>query len=777
MQKKVIPFLFLLLVSFSFSQEKSIEDVLEKTTSDHLLENIHLHLNKTSFSLGEHVWFTAYVQNQITQLPSFATANLHVGIYDGTGKEVKRKMLHVENGIARGDFSIDSSFVEDKYLVLAWTNHMKNFKKLSPFKKQIVVLGRPSTDEIDTKERIVLEAYPEGGQLVAEAYNIVGVNYSVQNVSGSSETKIDLLDEQANVINANISINTEGYGRVGFMVDSKKKYFLEAVLPNGKSIKTPLGQSVKSAIGLGIDNTGKSKLIAKLIVSSEALSKKRDKTYSLAIVQNNDIFIQDWQVKEDELAIGIERNLLPYGVLTAILFDESQQPISQRMFFNHIENEERVIDLAISHQMNITRDSVELSLDILEQIKGNINISISVLPEETKAYNTENSLVSSFLVKPYINAKNGSKKYMQDFDRYKNYGLDTKLLVEGWGRYDWEERTHESLKIVLKKESGIDVVGKILDADLTKEKQAYFMTVESKAMNLEVIKKDKSFTTNMVLYQNDSLGVSLIGKEGLLRKPNLDIKIGSAWNKNEYDIEEFFKESYVNTNEVKKEIQSDSIVLTLEEGNIVLDEVVVLDNKIRDNKIAINDPIIEGKIITDNEIKRYQTVKTYLRKLGFKVYLRQDEKSHKVIVQSLHWPYSIIPVFIDGMFAAEGELSNMPLSRAKSIIFEKRKFISIKMRENHYVEPELRNKFIKNLIVHGFARPQNYFSPRYSDYSSSMFEKFGAVFWKGNISINSEASKTILVPTLSQNKLKVYIEGMNENGKLISMEKVINLEE
>ena len=45
-------------------------------------------------------------------------------------------MFFVNNGITYGDFKIDSTFVEDSYTLMAWTNYMKNFEVATPFFKR-----------------------------------------------------------------------------------------------------------------------------------------------------------------------------------------------------------------------------------------------------------------------------------------------------------------------------------------------------------------------------------------------------------------------------------------------------------------------------------------------------------------------------------------------------------------------------------------------------------------------------------------------------------------
>ncbi|MEM8928896.1 MAG: hypothetical protein AAGC45_11880, partial [Bacteroidota bacterium] len=86
MQRKLLSTVFLLHMILAFGQgESAPADFMGPK------ENVHLHLNKTTFLQGERLWFKAYVRDQNTKLPSLETTNLHVGIYAGDGEEVKRK--------------------------------------------------------------------------------------------------------------------------------------------------------------------------------------------------------------------------------------------------------------------------------------------------------------------------------------------------------------------------------------------------------------------------------------------------------------------------------------------------------------------------------------------------------------------------------------------------------------------------------------------------------------------------------------------------------------
>ncbi|WP_045801308.1 hypothetical protein [Flagellimonas lutaonensis] len=118
-------------------------------------------------------------------------------------------------------------------------------------------------------------------------------------------------------------------------------------------------------------------------------------------------------------------------------------------------------------------------------------------------------------------------------------------------------------------------------------------------------------------------------------------------------------------------------------------------------------------------------------------------------------------------------LLNMPLSSVQAIYYDvdKKVYVNIILRSNHYELPENRNKFAKFLIEKGYAQPQEYFTPNYADYTSSVFKKYGALDWKANISVGADIPTSVTVPIKNQEELLLYVEGMSADGSLISISK------
>lgn len=729
MQKNTIIYLLFAFAFWGFSQEEK-EHLTTVNGSNQLLENIHLRINKTSFASGEYVWFTAYIQNQKTLLPSAITENLNVGIYDDFGKEMYRKLLRVDNGIAYGDFEIDSTLKKGSYHIIAWTNYLRNFEKLEPFQQQIEILGNATDNEIKVTAKIELYTYPEGGALISGAFNYIGLH--LKNNFNDHKPIIKLLDDNGEVLISSISISDEGFGKIGFFIKENENYFFEIQNSYGEISTVPLKNSL-GLIGLSIDNTGGNQLLAKLVLSEESLSKNNNKAYSLAIVQEDSVYIQDWVVNKNQLALSINREAIPYGVNKAILFDERQRPIAYRMFFNHSDKSSRVTEINVRHQLNTSRDSLELSFSTLLAQSLKYNLSVSVLPLYTEANNPQNSLTSSFLIKPYVNGGSNYKYEFSDFNGFQNYDLDIKLMIEGWSKYDWGDSLIINDNIRFESEKGISVKGRMPDADLTEENQVLLITDVSKAINYEQLRSDKTFETHMALYENDSLAVTLIGKKGVLRKPKLEIQVDTTWKENNIDILKFLKKQTI---QILEDFNEDKTLSLRHEVEVIeLDEATVIDIAKRNNKLLLT-PTLEASFIDDEDIKKTPSLVAYFRTLGLRpIYINGDMK-----FRFIKWPYPISFITINGMPVSPGELDALPLSRVQSLIVlddrtEQKHAVAITLRSGFYVSPEKRDKYIKQFISNGYAKPNEYFNPGYEDYESIVFKKYGALYWKSNIPI------------------------------------------
>ncbi len=764
MQKVVLVVYFLFcIVDWGFAQTEN--------ESSEILENIHLHLNKTIFIKGERLWFKAYVQNQQNKLPSLKTTNLHVAIYDNKGGEVKRKLFYAQNGMANGDFAIDSIFTGQYYKILAWTNYQRNFEQLKPFQQHIEIV-REATEEVNhINEQFKIEVYPEGGYLIEDAFNQIGIVLSRPTGERVSFNNLELLDGLGNVVRSNIATNSLGLGKVGFTVEKGKGYFLQWGNTDIGYSRKSLPKPKSNVIGLNIDNNGKDNVLVKLIASKQTFKEKDGENYSMAIYQDDTILFEDVEIAEEESVLSLQRKSMPYGINTVVLFDSELKPVSRRMFFNHRQDKERLQSIQAEYCLNDFGDSIQIDLIRPNNSLMQANVSMSALPGSSRAYQPENSIASSFIVRPYLRKPFKGSYYFDDMDRKKRFELDKRLLIEGWGTYDWDSRKFEKLKLEFAIEVGIPISGKIVDADLIEENKVSLVTDFSGAYAFEELSSDKTFKRKMNLFEGDSLGISLMGKKGKLRKPKAEIQFSNVTSLTGEN------DKWLNFEQVIPQKQVDEIVekdqaLDLGERTIALDEVSVTEKALKTKKIPMFVPrgsllpISEGRIIGDSEIKKYQSVRVYLSTLGYSIGRALDADGF--YIEALLSPKSNKMVFYTGSL-------NWPLSRVQAIYFDvdKEVYVNIVPRLKDYETPEQRNKFLKFAIENGYTRPQEYFTPNYPDNTTSIFKNYGALDWKANISIGFEIPTTVLIPIKEQRTIIFFVEGMDANGELFTQSETI----
>ncbi|WP_045801309.1 hypothetical protein [Flagellimonas lutaonensis] len=507
----------------------------------------------------------------------------HVAIYNKEGKVIKHNLFYVENGMARGDFAIDSTLADTEYTLLAWTNYMRNFKNLEPFRQNITVLKDDITHEDDSNGGISITSYPEGGHLISGAYNHIGILVKDDVGQEVSVDNITLVDETGKLIRSNITTNALGMGKTGLMIENGKRYFLKLQRPDGSMVTIALPEAVKNQIGLSIDNNGQDQILVKLVASKATFNAKDDKSYSIAIYRDEFIHFENAEINPDEPVISLRREQLPFGILTAVLFDQEQKPIAYRMFFNHRHNETRLTDLKIDHCLTAFGDSIQIDLILPKAIQNEINVSISALPGQSLSYTPDNSIITSFLLQPYIKTYFEDRYFFENQDRKKRFELDNRLLIEGWGRYDWDSKKLQKAKMDFEMENGISFQGKVIDADLNEENQVYFTTDFSAAMQFEELGNDKSFAGNMVLFEGDSLGITLIGKKGKLRKPEVEVQLSENVKAID-DTKNWLTWKVLNRQE---DVGTEEIIdqsLNIGERIIVLEEVTVVDKSVNTNK-------------------------------------------------------------------------------------------------------------------------------------------------------------------------------------------------
>lgn len=118
---------------------QSILDRLKNFYEDHTQEKVYLHIDKPFYSIGDTIYFKAYLANAENNLPSTLSNILYVELFNDQQSIVNTLKLQVTNGIAWGSIPLDDSLYRGNYLLRSYTNRMKNSDEIFFFHQEIVV--------------------------------------------------------------------------------------------------------------------------------------------------------------------------------------------------------------------------------------------------------------------------------------------------------------------------------------------------------------------------------------------------------------------------------------------------------------------------------------------------------------------------------------------------------------------------------------------------------------------------------------------------------------
>ena len=128
------------LVSDSISQPTTkmgkLIDRLSKFSSSIPQEKVYLHMDNTSYFLGDTIWFAAYTRQTCDDKPSKISHVLYVELYNQDGYMMERKLVEMRDGRGNGSFTLNKDYYGGFYELRAYTRWQLNWGlKVHPHSK------------------------------------------------------------------------------------------------------------------------------------------------------------------------------------------------------------------------------------------------------------------------------------------------------------------------------------------------------------------------------------------------------------------------------------------------------------------------------------------------------------------------------------------------------------------------------------------------------------------------------------------------------------------
>ncbi|MGK0413583.1 MAG: hypothetical protein ACJA1B_001791 [Polaribacter sp.] len=743
------------------SQETESIEFLYSSYFENTREIPYLHLNKTTFLEGEEIWFQAYILEQNSKKPHPTTSNLYVSIFNDKGELKDQQLIHITEGKGAGSIYLDSTYTKETYYLKASTNWMKNFKEDNSYTQEIKLLSNKRKTIIKTNTEDAFfdfQVLPESGYFLEDIINTAGVLIKDKNGKGQKIIKGILKEIDSDRVIGDFSTNNFGLGKFSFLHQKNRRYILEATLDNGSVINEILPIAEKKGITMQVDNQNTKFLEITLIANKETFTGLKNLDFKIWIHNTNTYYKNTISINKDELAktLFIKNSKLSKGVNIITVFDQDNNPLLERLIYNH------TADLFFEPKITsktISQDSI--STTISNPTNKKIYVSASFLPTNTNAYKPDNNIISNFLLKPFIKGSiQNAAYYFENINRRKLNDLDLLLLTQGWSKYSWSNIFNKPPTINFDFENGIDVKVN-LNKRLGKKEKILIYSVENNLIR-EILPNQKTDTIkNSFITKNSEIQFSLKNNIRYLEVvPILSFSNGKILETINLDTlknrDVIFKQKEVLSSDYTKLIN----------GTEVLNEIIIIGekkykNETRGKATAFKKLNFKNMAFNQNSLVDFITpiYARYIRTLSplNTFYLNNENITGKL--------YALIDIEMEEV--REIRLGTCIIGRCREM-----HIYTYSLKEFSKVQV----KSTKIKLDVGFQKNKEYYQPKYSLIIKETYEKYGAIYWKSNITIKPNSTTEIRIPKKYQDKIRVFIEGISESGKMISNENVIGLD-
>ncbi len=801
---KIILSLICILFAVSFYAQKKTNSITKDFLSQNRyihnlqIEKFFLHTNKTTYYSGEKVWFKAYIVNDRDNKPSLETTNLHVNFYNTQKILVSNQLFLVENGTTHGEIELPIELDSGTYYIELTTQWNQNFgnnasitsiEVLNANQKEKAIASTYSSENVDVKisERksvpFDIQFFPESNVLLENIENKVA--FTAKNNSNAVSVSGDIIDDKTGIIVAKIESNLFGMGNFELYCRPNRTY---TAFVNYNGIQKEFAIQKAQLNGIIITKNKHqtdSDSIDFTLKTNENTIKTGASDYVYAVLHRNgnQNVVIPIQLKKKYInySFNIFKSHLFKGVNTITLFSKTNKPIASYSFYN---NDTKNIDLEVT-SIAEDEDSLTLNFDLINATT-NTNVSISLLPKETKLYFNQSSIETAFMIAPYLeNAHLNLMKILGSDSQNIDLLIQTSIKKN---TLPYKKPISPKNKIILA-ENGISIRGNVSSnvKDLTNYR-VMLSSKENEILLVESIGDSNKFAfNNLIIKDSTSYKLALLDPQGEILKTGFRLKnelIAYKPNQNLVKPTEVY--------EAQKENEYTDVDYSFQpvfDNLTVLDEVKLTRQENRKNELlelGINPSILDSgfsqlHVIPENHSAIF--IFDYLQwlpgidvygdpHLGFSIYNKRGPSS---IQKS-----SPMAVFIDGIHTSGTEILlsrlatdfiavNINASGAGAGIYGQGGVISFYTKTGSYGD---NSDFINSDIIvsetdFGFSIASNTYEDNLMFANELSRKYYSTIGWIPDFNITPYTANHLKISKNGFDNIKVIINGINTDGDLI----------
>ncbi len=519
------PYLNLYAQEIPAYSPEQLSTMLDEYRQVYQLEKAYLHLDKPYYSLGESIWFTAYLRDIYTLQKSQISATLYVDLIDPDGKIVQSLDIYMDSSHCQGNFDLGLDEMPGRYRIRAYTSWMRNYGEEHFFEQEVPVYALRNSEDQDTplgpsvglrpasipeplSDQRELQFFPEGGHMVRGLLGRVGVK--LESPSGKGQAfEATLFDSLGQVV-LTFAGNERGMASFTFTPSYQSGYYvlLDTEMPaNARRFSLP--ECRQEGMVLAVRNLEDRLAKVNIAFSSPELNQGGK---LLIVSRQQAIAMLPLKPSQANLRFSVPLTQIRDGILRFTLFDHLDRPLAERVLFTY---QKPALSGKLDQARYQARDTVTLTLKLTDQqgqaLKGKASAAVvdhNLVQMETKAFNLPSELLMSPEIKGTLEAPSW---YFWNYNEEKRKALDLLMLTQAWRAYQWMPRLRDAppgLQFI--PEKGITISGAtrgLINEDKAVKTQVTMVSTKGPFQYGEVITTDSgAFTfTGMVFFDSVNL--------------------------------------------------------------------------------------------------------------------------------------------------------------------------------------------------------------------------------------------------------------------------------
>ncbi|HEY4287117.1 MAG TPA: hypothetical protein VGN00_08465 [Puia sp.] len=792
-----------------FLSAQKLDSMMNIYANNYPQEKIHVHFDKNLYSPGETIWFKAYIFSGAD--PSLFSKNFYAELSDASGAIIQRKVYPISESSTAGNFDLPKNLKAAHLHFRAYTTWMTNFDTAFYYEKDIRIYDK----KIDSggvtvtlvPRQIRLQFFPEGGDLVAGVEGMVAFKANDQ-FGYPFPVKGSVVDKNGKEV---LTFNSEHDGMGKFLLTVDKGDSLTAVWKDDMHVEHRTGLPAVKNIGAVIRAIpGNQKVLFSVARAADGGPEFKHLTI-IAHMHQHLVYKAKINLEENFMSGGtIPTGQLPSGVLQLTVFTADMVPVAERVVF--VNNHEFLFtpEMALTLKGVNRRGKNTLSISVPDTLKANLSLAVTDATADGE-FPGDDNIVSRLLLtgelRGYIH--NPAYYFSGTADSLATH-LDLVMLTHGWRRFKWDALVRGVLPVIKNPEQDyLSMKVEVLGIDPHKISQGESMNVimsrkdsSTQMMSLPHLAGNKFGVTGLVFFDtvkayyqfnvNHTLSdqAAIVFNTGLVRGGRLARSLTAAFDgwtaedsaylrRNRYIAEEIARVKPIDDQKVK------TLASVTVKGHVKT-EVEKLDEKYASGMFGGGDAY-QFDLNNDPLAAAMMDIFTYLQ--GKVAGLQITTGNGPGGTPSLSWRGGKPSLYLNEMQVDAQQLQSTPVTDIAYVkVFRPGSGVGFgggsggtiavytkKGGDAKRTDPNF--KGLARAILIGYSMPKEFYVPNYLENSA---ENEGedlrtTLYWKPFVLTDKE-NRHLDVDFFNNDitkKLRIVLEGFNEDGKLTHIERII----